>query len=111
VRPADVDAQARSLLLKTADSLETNGWMQGAYGSPDGPKCMVGAMRFAHHGGLSDLGLVAPNVLSWALWLIESFLETEPVKYNDVPGRTAEEVVTSLHLAAKPDHVPVEPEW
>jgi hypothetical protein len=111
VRSADVDAQARSLLLKTADSLETDGWLQGAYGSADGPKCMVGAMRFAHHGWVTAPGPADGYVMARALWLIESFLETEPVQYNDAPGRTAEQVVASLHLAAKPDYVPVEPEW
>lgn len=71
-----------NIYLAAVDLLETVGWCQGEYVSPDGKCCLLGALDT----------LNAPNA---AYEPIEARIG-EIWIWNDTPGRTKEEVIALL---------------
>lgn len=81
------------VLRKAAEYLETHGWMQGDYGVPGGPSCLLGAMRKTTRATTPDYDI--------AYWAIRKSVGGRlPVEWNDQPGRTAEEVIAKLREVA-----------
>lgn len=90
---------ASDVLNKTADRLESNGWLQGGLGGIEGPNCTVGALRIA--GEVPEECLVPDGPVEDA-W--HSFMDyiggVQIADWNDHPRRTATEVVEALRAAA-----------
>jgi hypothetical protein len=90
---------ASKLLLKAAALIEERGWCQREQESDDGRLCALGALHYADgnrpYDGVSKLGQKARNRLCRAIG-------TDRVgsQWNDVPGRTKEEVVAKLRAVA-----------
>lgn len=86
-------ATAATMLLRAAEILEEYGWIQGCLGSREEGFCMLGAIKEA------DTQLVSANPL-WSRALRDVGVPCEAGKWNDEDGRTKEEVVGRLRLAA-----------
>lgn len=92
-------------LEETADLLERDGWIQGAYANPQGQHCIVGAMSMV----ADETAKVRPHAFRY--FLIEAVQHVIPpeqvrststiVDWNDTQGRTKQEVLDTLRLAAK----------
>jgi hypothetical protein len=80
------------LLNDAADYLETYGWIQGAAGSNGGPACVIGALAFCGPDEFQCFGDATER--------LRSYLGCYIAAWNDTPGRTKEEVVRALRLAA-----------
>src|SRR5258708_2082962 len=82
----------QQVLLNAAELLERDGWIQGCFGSRDGPKCLVGSM------------LYMTKELSPYFWEARTRLgertNGNPVGWNDTPGRTKEQVIALLYDCA-----------
>lgn len=91
------------VLEGAANYIEEHGWQQGHAGVPGGPRCLAGAIHSAigvepvHHG-LVDL---LPKEFRSALNAVGKQTQTSPVLWNDLPGRTKEQVIDALRAAAK----------
>jgi hypothetical protein len=91
--------EERVALLKAADLLESEGWIQGAFYKSTG-RCINGAL-------MSVMGMFEPyaynngKLTSYraAVTLI-NLGERSVQSWNDAPGRTKEEVVARLRAAA-----------
>jgi hypothetical protein len=89
--------RVKHLLITARDELAERGWMQGDYGTVDGPKCTVGAVQWAAHGRpdwYPNKGMTAEEID--ANHVIESVLGTwAVVDWNDTNGRTVDEVIAA----------------
>lgn len=97
------EVTAADVLGRAADLLEEFGWCQGAYGSKTyGAFCAMGATMSAAR----DLGCFADEgrqreMFHEALANLDAATFGNTGRWNDVPGRTAGEVVAKLRQAAK----------
>jgi|SRR6478752_6384756 len=107
------------VLNQTADLIDRQGHNQGGYctfddkGVPqlNGPLCVMGAMNLVVNGGRSIRHSTSPeraqlkgksrNMLMKKINELTGFRERQPVRWNDEPGRTKEEVVNALREAAQ----------
>ncbi|WP_203935608.1 DUF6197 family protein [Planosporangium mesophilum] len=100
--------------------LERHGWIQGDYYRPDAtgpfpPACAVGAIRMAAFGSrITDDDCIAAEMRDHAraIDVLVDFLDLtdpppwdtygdpSPFTWNDVPGRTADEVTATMRGAA-----------
>jgi hypothetical protein len=90
---------AREILIKAADIIDTKGWTQGmhardlegnavSYFSESATCfCISGALRLVTK---EDARYIE------ACWALRDLLDTNPVLFNDQPGRTKEEVIQVL---------------
>lgn len=89
---------------KAAEYLEEYGWSQGkdqfiTYGEEGGPRCIMGAIQSA--GGYGQLRELAAEFFAEVLELDYPINEyaspaVRPIRWNDEPGRTKDEVVNTL---------------
>jgi hypothetical protein len=90
---------------KAAEILEQKGWCQEEYEDLTGRLCFVGALRWAMFGtaGLPSLGLSNQEWEPHRLVLVhaEAVLGEDPTGWNDVPWRTAAEVIDTMKVIAK----------
>ena len=98
---------AEEVLAKAARIVEA-GWYQGGYVSPDGTKvCAMGAIRVAAGERISELNSYRPSKVADPAIVALSY-EVDDVRgigmWNDTPGRTAEEVATTLRNAKRHLH-------
>jgi hypothetical protein len=85
---------ATKLLLDAAAYIERHGWCQFNTKKRDGRVCLVGAMWEVDHGRASDEYKTATTKL-------RNRLNTNFIMHwNDVDGRTKDEVLTALRRAA-----------
>ena len=89
--------EASKLLLKAADLIEERGWCQNTYTSPKGRLCILGALKTAQ--GVEFVGESNPTVLQ-ASKRFGAVVGGRTYQWNDVPGRTKEEVVAKLRAVA-----------
>ncbi len=87
----------QQLLLDAARIVRVR-WRQGDYGNAGGPRCAVGALREA--AALIDEQGLFSDVYTCALLRFGDRLKGTIPKWNDTPGRTAEEVATAMEEAA-----------
>jgi hypothetical protein len=78
------------VLNQAADYLEQHGWIQGGLGTPDGPRCVAGAIGGLERGRFCEAWLAFTRYLK----------PEHPATWNDAPGRTKGEVVAALRAAA-----------
>jgi hypothetical protein len=86
----------QQLLLRAAEVIERDGWIQGHAFQHDGV-CMVGAIARAGRGQQWPAGTQYQKMLT-AL-----FPSTggNMVRWNDTPGRTKQQVIDALRKAAR----------
>jgi hypothetical protein len=93
--PADVSG----VLLRAVEVLAERGWCQDAYTNDAGQVCVRGAMNVA------VIGQADADLLDSALERLDGYLRSQgwgvlAERWNDVEGRTADEVVAALRAAA-----------
>jgi hypothetical protein len=85
----DLNADQR-MLLDAADLIEERGWCQGSYSDQDGRVCAIGAIvRAGNHQHYRRAEAMMMMVVGMSV-----------VGWNDIKGRTKEEVITALRRAA-----------
>lgn len=88
----DPDAE---VLLRAAEIIECDGWLQGDWGRPGGPRCIAGALSQARR----EFG--AQNNY-YRIWERIGFPTGDPgIDWNNAPNRTAAEVIALLRTAAR----------
>lgn len=95
-----------NLCERAADRLERYGWVQKDLGRPNEAACLVGSIWFEAQSQLTDEGI---SEYSAALRAVRDVLGMDPstagspdlLDWNDLPGRTQDEVVECLRLASK----------
>ncbi len=98
-QPPVIDNPVVTVLRDAANLLRERGWAQGTY-YRGGGYCLLGAIRMARFGGLiiSDHDdLLYRSVMD----AVGSRIHRDIPDWNDVPGRTKEEVILLLETAAK----------
>lgn len=99
--------QVQAILWRAAEILQTAGWLQGAGPDPWGPCCAAQAICRAA-GGLGLGG--EPVAVDTECYLhVLRYINSDPLKarftflssWNDLPGRTADEVIRTLKEAAQ----------
>lgn len=107
VVPVEPEQKPEDVLELAASILEREGWIQG-YAHRDGRYCAWGAITVAAGGrydSVDDFRLLeAPSegLVQHAAILLETYLnDREIATWNDESGRTKQEVVDALRLAAK----------
>jgi hypothetical protein len=91
-------AAVADVLDKAADLLERNGgWCRGFY--YDGAsRSVTGALMDARGEGSAEEQWLR---YGWAMGCLARFIESEEIDgWNDAPGRTASEVISTLRAAA-----------
>ena len=88
------DKTRADVLREAAQIIADQGWAQGQWLDGSGPVCMDGALGLAERGRAIG-GASAP--LYDFVW---QALGESPIGFNDLPGRTAEEVINALRTAA-----------
>lgn len=89
-----MSAQVAADLRAAADVLERDGWRQGELVDSYGCRCVLGAMDAAAPLRREDAVEQMWNALA-------DVVGTRAiVKWNDAPGRTADEVIAALRTAA-----------
>jgi len=93
------------ILDAAADELECNGHTKNDLGTPDGPKCVTGAVFHVTNLDITDV----PNVQG-AFKALGDYLDLpkrhewgglELLEWNNAPERTAEEVIDAMRNTAK----------
>ena len=79
------------VLNRTADILEDGGWVQHAYETDKGEHCLIGALEVAAPYG---------TLYSEARNALFDVVGTSPLSWNDMPGRTKEQVIAVVREAA-----------
>lgn len=101
-RPVD---EIGERLLKAAQIIRERGWCQGSLHLPSGEVCAVGAIEAAcEDDGLSDIQMEAQSRLTDHVYGQPAIRDDKLVyvaRWNDYPGRTAEEVIRALEMAAR----------
>ena len=87
------------LLWDAADLLERDGWCQREFEDAQGRYCLVGAINRAPSPGVYSLELEIQRLS--ATGYMQTFLGMEPMRWNDMHGRTKEEVVSALRRASE----------
>lgn len=93
---------ARSL-LKAIDVLNERGWCQKTEVNAKGEHCLLGAVWFAHYGEEPTHGPISEGRRSeWPqVWdIMQKQLGMAAADWNDVDGRTKDEVIAVLRAAA-----------
>lgn len=99
------DKTTAEILREAAEYIGEHGWIQGQLSNPDGKVCAIGAINRA---AKSDAVADTYDAIE-ALW---NYLELpsgeqlgsglHPVaRWNDAPGRSAEDVILAMKCAAK----------
>lgn len=88
----------KQLLVDAKKLIEEYGWIQCEFGSPEKGFCLIGAIRY--------IGFQQPYTTDdylEALYVLKKLMPTSsPVSvWNDITGRTAEEVLNVLDKAVK----------
>lgn len=80
---------SRQYLMDTANYIREHGWCQNAVETTDGRVCVWGAIQ--------KVGKPKEDTIM----LLYSFLGVDSIGlWNDLPGRTAEEVISAIEAAA-----------
>lgn len=89
---------AAMILRRAAARLISNGWQQHAFGEPGGPTCAGGAIHYTcvEAGTYEQI----ENVEDEALKAVRRRTRLRLADWNDVPGRTLEDVILTLTGAA-----------
>ena len=87
------------LLWDAADLLERDGWCQREFEDAQGRYCLVGAINRAPSPEPYSLELEIQRLT--ATGYMQRFLGMEPMRWNDMHGRTKEEVVSALRRASE----------
>lgn len=96
----------KELLLKAADLLERDGWVQHTRYASNGARCVLGALDDAL-GGMREADHEAPDVWKKAVTLIADSVEApyewtfRVAEWNNAKGRTAQQVIRKLRKLAK----------
>lgn len=98
-----LDAHVAQDLRAAADILKRDGWTQGAYYDDTGCHCAMGAIATALNVISTEPGDLTEA--EWERWSddvdhLAKHLGDDVDSWNDAPGRTADEVIAALHLAA-----------
>lgn len=91
IQPAQLEPY-RQGLLDAADYIRGHGWCQGRLENTRGMVCIVGALNKVIDSvdARNRAGIALTKALSY-----------DPVKFNDTPGRTQEEVIALMEAVAK----------
>jgi hypothetical protein len=89
--------QVKHLLIAARDELQTRGWMQGDYGTIDGPKCTVGAIAWADHADVIPGSRAAE--LDAAYVMGKSTGNPFVPSWNDDARREGREVIAAFNSA------------
>lgn len=87
------------VLRGAAQLLKEEGWTQHAFLDAHGRMCVTGAINRAANGGALYVG-AEDNVGSAAWRALADKLGCRVTDWNDTPGRTAEEVISTLESLA-----------
>src|SRR6516164_3781777 len=87
------------LLWDAADLLERDGWCQREFEDAQGRYCLVGAINRALP--LEVRQDLAEDLLEAAEMHMSKFVGADPMRWNDRPGRTKEEVISALRRASE----------
>lgn len=98
---------AADVLHQAADIIETRGWAQGKYFTPDGSVCALSAMVEVVQPGTTNIDVTAGDIEK-----IPAFAEASEAllamidgyaiwSWNDNPKTTQQEVVSTLRAAAQ----------
>lgn len=100
--------QPSECLDKAADLLRNRGWIQGSYRNKHG-FCLVGSLIYVskYYSGACDGTLSDAKT---AHHLLEQYCtygknHINPASWNDIPGRTKQEVLTLLRNAADVERI------
>jgi hypothetical protein len=93
--------QARAILARAADLIESEGWTQGESVDRMGRMCALGAIGASRN----TLDFNSPVDLFWATrrakQMLRRALTVSIAEWNDTLGRTKEEVVAKLREVAQ----------
>ena len=90
----DLDEVGRAL-IRAADFVD-QGWCQGRFGEPGGPRCAVGAIL-----EVTADRLPFGNVRHFAVARLTRFIGCRVQDWNDTKGRTVAEVAAAMRDAAR----------
>lgn len=95
-----MSAQIAADLRAAAEVLRRDGWTQGDLVDKDGCRCVLGAIDRAAWERLDERSV--DDDLVQEMWTaVAKIIGTNAiVKWNDDPGRTADEVIAALEAAA-----------
>ena len=92
----------RRVLLDAAQYIREHGWCQNTVSTKDGRVCAVGAIGAAYEAAFHDKGC---GIAITAMEHLDRHLSISGPwsipKWNDAPGRTAEDVVAAMEEAAR----------
>ena len=94
----------RRVLLDAAQYIREHGWCQNSVRTDDGRVCAIGAIGMAydaafHNSRCCEIAITAMNHLDATL--ARKGHLPDIVKFNDAPGRTAEEVARAMEECAR----------
>lgn len=98
---------AADVLTQAADLVETRGWTQGKYFTPEGSVCALSALVEAVQPGTTDIDVTAFDIekipeFEQASEALQSMLDGKAIWiWNDDPKTTQQEVVSTLRAAAQ----------
>lgn len=81
----------RAILTRAANYIDEHGLCQGSFDNARGEVCILGALNIVR---------AEPNAYQDAIDRFCEFTGEGPVHWNDMPGRTKEEVVNTLREIA-----------
>lgn len=84
--------KTHEILALAADVLDADGWCQLANSYPSGERCASSAVL--------EVACVARGDWQRALAVLERHLGESTIRWNDTPGRTKEEVTSTLRMVA-----------
>lgn len=82
----------QQILLDAAQYIRVHGWCQGYLKDGTGGVCVLGAITTVHKD---------PYLMGASIEKLEAYIHSWPAKWNDVPGRTKEQVIQALEEAAR----------
>ena len=93
----------RVVLLEAAQYIREHGWCQGTISTDDGRVCAIGALSAAYEAAFHHRGC---EIATTAMEHLDATLARKGhlpdiVKFNDAPGRTAEDVALAMEECAR----------
>lgn len=91
--------KSSEILEGAIEVLDEHGWQQGDYGDEENGFCVLGAMARSYVG--ANYVPMYGEPLRYLVGALDVVQPWQVADWNDKPGRTKEEVIEALTLAAK----------
>jgi hypothetical protein len=100
---AETKERLAEVYEEAAEYLEEYGWIKGDMGQHGGPRCLTGAIESVNGMGSNrELAFIVSALELGACFMpdCDGSCGSPVVAWNDDPGRTADEVINTLHALA-----------